>query len=49
MPISRKQQQAAGAELARRRRGVKKLKNSTKLRPLGNVSIRVLKDLATKK
>lgn len=41
---SKKQQQAAGAELRRRRRGVKRQKNAT--RPFGSASLKDLKDFA---
>ena len=48
MPFSEKQRKAAGAELARRRRGVKKTRGPTRTRPLGSASLKALRDLASK-
>lgn len=44
MPETERQRRAAGAELARRRKGVKKLKKATKARPFDDASLRVLRE-----
>ena len=41
-----KMQQAAGAELARRKRGVKRLKRGNRLRPFGTASLTQVRDFA---
>jgi len=45
---SEKQRQAAGSELSRRRRGVKKQNKRKATRPFGTATIKQLKDFARK-